>query len=147
MYPLILMLHVLGATVWTGGHLVLALTVLPRALRERSPAELLRFEAPYERIGMPALLLQVVTGVWLALHLMPDVRAWFDLSNPLARAILTKLGLLLTLALIAADARIRILPRLSDRNLVALAWHVVPVTILSVLFVLVGVMIRFGGLG
>ena len=42
MYALMLFLHVLGATVWTGGHLVLALTWLPRVLRERSPEQLLR---------------------------------------------------------------------------------------------------------
>ena len=35
MYGWVIFLHVLAATVWTGGHLVLATTVLPRALRER----------------------------------------------------------------------------------------------------------------
>ena len=58
MYGTLLLLHVLAATIWTGGHLVLALTVLPRVLRERSPAELLRFESAYERIGLPALGVQ-----------------------------------------------------------------------------------------
>lgn len=41
MYGMLLLLHILGATIWTGGHIVLALVVLPRALRERSPAVLL----------------------------------------------------------------------------------------------------------
>ncbi len=36
MYATILLLHILGATIWTGGHLVLAVTILPRVLRERS---------------------------------------------------------------------------------------------------------------
>lgn len=45
--------HVPAVTIWTGGHLILALVVLPRALRERSLAELLRFESVYEKIGMP----------------------------------------------------------------------------------------------
>jgi uncharacterized membrane protein len=53
----VVLLHVLGATVWTGGHLVLAATVLPRALKERSVDELRRFENGYERIGILALLL------------------------------------------------------------------------------------------
>ena len=44
MYGLMLFLHVLGATVWTGGHLVLALGILPQVLRERSPERLLAFE-------------------------------------------------------------------------------------------------------
>ena len=34
MYHAVLLLHVLGATVWTGGHLVLALGVLPGALAQ-----------------------------------------------------------------------------------------------------------------
>ncbi|HPA95904.1 MAG TPA: hypothetical protein PLT41_07520 [Thermoanaerobaculia bacterium] len=29
MYATILLLHILGATIWTGGHLVLAVTILP----------------------------------------------------------------------------------------------------------------------
>lgn len=105
MFGLILVLHVLGATVWTGGHLVLALTVLPRALRERSIAELQRFEVGYERVGIPALVLSV---------------------------------------LLAVDARLRLIPRLTPERLGALAWHIVPVTILSVLFVIVGVAFRAG---
>ena len=35
MRALLLTLHILGACVWTGGHLVLAITVLPRALARR----------------------------------------------------------------------------------------------------------------
>lgn len=32
LYYFLLSLHLLGATLWTGGHFVLATTVLPRAL-------------------------------------------------------------------------------------------------------------------
>lgn len=53
MYGTLLLLHILGATVWTGGHLIVALTILPRALKRKAPAELLRFESAYERIGTP----------------------------------------------------------------------------------------------
>jgi uncharacterized membrane protein len=31
-FKILVILHTLGATVWTGGHLVLAVTVLPQAL-------------------------------------------------------------------------------------------------------------------
>ena len=74
MYGWVIFLHVLAATVWTGGHLVLATTVLPRALRQRSPQRLLDFEQGYERIGMPALAIQVVTGLWIAGHAGRRVR-------------------------------------------------------------------------
>lgn len=146
MYALLLTLHVLGATVWTGGHLVLAFSILPRVLRERTAAELLRFEAAFERIGIPALLVQVGTGLWLAYRQVPEVGRWFGFADPVARLIGVKLILLLCTVLLAVDARLRILPRLTDATLVALAWHIVPVTVLSVLFVVVGVAFRTGWL-
>ena len=146
MTALLVILHVLGATVWTGGHLVLALAVLPRVLRERAPAELLRFEGGYEKIGMPALLIQVASGVYMAHALVPDVRAWFATDDPLTRLILLKLSLLAITMLVAADARLRIIPRLSPETLPALARRIVLVTTISVLFVATGVAFRTGSL-
>ena len=145
MYATALFLHVLGATIWTGGHLVLALAWLPRVLRERSPEQLLRFEQGYERIGMPALVVQVVTGVWMAWQMVPSMGAWLSPETPVARAITLKLGLLALTALIAAHARLRVIPRLSAATLPLMAWHVAAVTLISVAFVAVGVSLRFGG--
>ncbi len=145
LYVTMLSLHVLGATVWTGGHLVLALTVLPRALESRSIEELTRFEEGYERIGIPALVVQVVTGLWLAARLVPP-SLWLDVSSPLSRVILLKLGLLGLTAVLAVDARLRLIPTLTPARLPALAAHIVPVTVLSVLFALAGVSLRVGGL-
>ncbi|QTD46662.1 CopD family protein [Ottowia testudinis] len=144
MYALTLFLHLLAAAVWTGGHLVLAFAVLPRALRERSPEQLLRFEQGYERIGMPALLIQVVTGLWMAHLLLPPAQ-WLAPGTPVARAVALKLALLLLTALIAAHARLRVIPRLSRETLPLMAWHIAAVTALSVAFVAVGVSFRFGG--
>ena len=70
MHGLLLFLHILAATIWTGGHIALSTVVLPRALRERSPESLLRFERGYEKIGIPALLIQVGTGIALANQLL-----------------------------------------------------------------------------
>ena len=146
MYSYILLLHVLAATIWTGGHLVLATTILPRVLKEKSTSDLLRFESGYERIGIPALIIQVVTGLWLAHNLMPEISLWFSVVNPISRLILVKLILLLLTVLCAIDARLRIIPNLTDRNLMSLAYHIIPVTVISVLFVIVGVSFRTGGL-
>ena len=146
MYGFLLFLHILAATVWTGGHLVLATVVLPKVLQERSAAELLRFESRFERIGIPALLIQVATGLWLAYRLLPDIGQWFEFENPVARPIAAKLLLLLVTIVFAADARLRLIPRLNDDRLTAMAWHIVPVTIVSVLFVAAGVAFRTGWL-
>ncbi len=146
MYKYILLAHLLGACIWTGGHLVLAIAVLPEVLRSRSVERLRQFEAAFERIGLPALLTQVATGLWLAHNFLPDPAQWLDLDQPLARAILTKLGLLGCTVLIAANARLRIIPHLTPEKLPLMAVHILAVTTLSVLFVLSGVAIRTGWL-
>lgn len=145
MYRLFVILHLLGAAVWVGGHLVLSLSVLPRALRMRNPSIVLDFESGYERIGIPALLVQVVTGLWLAQQWAPDIAEWFLPSTPQARLISIKLALLAATIALAAHARLRIIPRLDSANLPLLAVHVVVVTLLSVAFLVVGVAIRTGG--
>ena len=143
-YYIALSLHLLGAAIWAGGHLVLALTILPRALREQRAATVSEFEASFERVGLPALAVQVVTGLWLAEHLLGAPGNWFD-DNPVAHVVQVKLGLLaLTLAL-AVHARLRVIPRLDDETLPTLAWHIRIVTLAAVLFVLAGASIRFAG--
>lgn len=144
MYGAMLLLHVLAATIWTGGHLVLAIAILPRVLRERSPARLLEFESAYERVGLPALAVQVATGLWLAHRMVPELSRWLAFGDPVARLVGVKLLLLATTVGFALDARLRLIPRLSEKTLGALAWHIVPVTIVSVLFVVVGVSFRTG---
>lgn len=143
-YYILLLLHILGATVWTGGHLVLATTVLPRALRARRAAILMDFERGYERLGMPALGLQVFTGLWLAHRLIGSPANWLD-ASPLAHVVQFKLLCLVGTAALAIHAKTCAIPRLCDDNLPVMAWHIGGVTIFSVLFVLAGASARLGG--
>ncbi len=143
-YYIALSLHLLGATVWVGGHLTLAFTILPRALRERRAATVTEFEQRYERIGLPALGVQIFTGLWLGERLLGSPANWFD-SGPVARVVQVKLALLVLTAGLALHARFRVLPRLSDDTLPVLAWHIRVVTLAAVLFVLAGSSIRLGG--
>lgn len=145
-YVTLIALHILGACIWAGGHIVLAATVLPRALRERRAALILEFERGYERIGLPALVLQVVTGLWLAYLRLGPVSNWFE-ANPLAHVVQIKLALLASTVALALHARLRLIPRLCDDTLAPLAAHIVGVTVLAVLFVLAGVFFRVGGVG
>jgi len=144
MYGLLLLLHLLAAAIWTGGHIVLSIVVLPRALRERSPEQLLQFEAGYEKIGMPALIIQIITGLILAHRMLPDFGQWLDFSNPITHVLAMKFVLLALTIGFAVDAKFRVIPYLSDKNLVVMAWHIVPVTLFSVLFVVAGVSFRTG---
>ena len=144
MYSVALLLHLLGATLWTGGHLVLSLAILPRAMRNKDPDLILQFESGYEKIGMAALIVQVVTGFWLAHRLMPDVMHWFSAGDAISQLILVKITLLVVTAVLALHARLSIIPRLDAHNLKSLACHIVAVTVLSVLFVAAGIGFRTG---
>jgi len=63
-----IVLHVLAATIWTGGHIVLATTVLPKILKTKNIDKLLEFEMGYEKVGMPALpLIKVLHTFWISL--------------------------------------------------------------------------------
>jgi len=143
-YRLLVGLHLLGATVWVGGHLVLSLSVLPRALRARDPEIVRDFESGFERLGIPALLVQVITGLWLAGRWAPDVAGWFVPSTPQAKLVLVKLALLAVTIALAVHARLRVIPRLDAARLRLLAYHVVAVTLLGVALLAVGVAIRTG---
>ncbi len=145
-YASLLIIHLLAATIWVGGHLTLALTVLPRALKARSAKLLLDFEQGYERIGIPALIIQVITGIWLAHIRLGPPTAWFA-DNPLARVVQIKLGLLLLTVVFALHARLVLIPKLTDDNLNTLAWHIRPVTLIAVLMAVAGVLFRTGGIG
>lgn len=138
----LILMHVLGATVWVGGHLILSIGVLPKALRENNPQIILDFEKHFEKIGLPSLLLQVVTGISMALIYVP-FRFWGSLSTPHHVYLWTKLALLTGTLLLAIHARFFILPRLTEQKLPLLAFHIVLVTVLALFFVLTGLSFRF----
>lgn len=142
---LLIVLHLLGATVWTGGHLVLTLTVLPRALKRRDPSIVADFEHGFEKLAIPALLIQIATGVWLAYLKLAPEGDWFALGRFPNDHILIKLVLLGLTLILAVHARTRVLPQLDEQRLHALAWHIVPVTVLAVLLAVVGAGIQTGG--
>lgn len=139
MYGALLLLHILAATIWTGGHIVLATVILPKVLKARSAQMLLDFESSFEKVGMPTFIVQILTGLLLALRIEPELIKWFDPSSPLSTAILAKLSLLTLTLCLAINARFRVIPNLSARTLNLMAGHIIAVTLLSILFVVVGV--------
>ena len=109
--------------------------------------ELRHFNLRSEPDITAALAMQIVTGLTLAWRLLPDVPAWFAADSAVSRLILLKLGLLAMTALVAAHARLRVIPRLQAATLPLMAAHVAAVTVLSVLFVAAGISLRTGWLG
>jgi putative copper export protein len=144
-FPLLVIVHALAATVWTGGHLVLDLGVLPRALREQSAAAIRSFEETFEPLGLTALAIQVISGLWMAWIYLPGFRGLFHPAHPIGMLVGTKLLLLAGTAALALHARLRLIPSLSDANLSGLAWHIRAITALAIAFVVVGALIRLGG--
>jgi putative copper export protein len=138
----LILLHVLGATIWVGGHLILSIGFLPKALREKNPRVITEFEKSFEKIGLPALLTQAITGIWMALIYVP-FRYWANFDTPHHVYLWTKLGLLAGTLLLAIHARFFILPSLTDQKLPQLGFHIVLVTVLAVFFVITGLSFRF----
>ncbi|CAM2807593.1 CopD family protein [Shewanella amazonensis] len=158
MYATILLLHLLGAILWTGGHLVLTLSILPAALKNKDPQPLLDFESRFEKLAMTALAVQVTTGMMLARHYLPNPALWFAEAQPFSAIIKTKLLLLLLTLLTALSARFRVLPQLvaeaschtrdktNSHLLYTMAGHIVVVTLLAMAFVITGLSVRTGWL-
>ncbi len=119
---MLVIVHALAATVWTGGHVVLDL-------------------------GLAALAIQVVSGLWLVGIELPGFRGLFHPANPIGLLAGVKLHLLAATAALALHARVRLIPCLSDDNLSPLAWHSRGITALAVAFVVVVGGIRLGGFG
>lgn len=140
----LLFLHLLGASVWVGGHLLLLCSVLPGALRQRDPQPVRAFEQIYERIGIPALLLQIITGLWLATLWLPPAE-WFS-ATPLAHLVQAKLALLAFTAALGVHARLALIPKLDARRLPQLALHIVLITLTALTFVWVGTGFKYGGM-
>jgi uncharacterized membrane protein len=144
MFKWLLILHVLTACIWIGGHLLLSLRYLPEALKKRNPDIIKAFEKKYEIVGLPSLLLQVITGVWMAISYY-QVNL-FSFANPIENIVTIKLMLLLLTILLAIHVRFFIFPKLNADNLWWLALHIIAVTFISIVMLYLGVSIRFGGI-
>ena len=144
LFPFLVIVHALAATVWTGGHLLLDLGVLPVALREGSAERVRSFEASFEPLGLSALAIQVLSGLALGWIYLPGFQGLFNPASPIGMLVGVKLLLLAGTAILAIHARLRLIPQLTDDNLGALAWPIRAITALAIAFVVVA-LIRLGG--
>ncbi|HRA60693.1 MAG TPA: copper resistance protein CopD [Bacteroidia bacterium] len=146
MHQLLLTIHILSVTVWVGGHLILALRFLPKALKEGNHHVILNFEKLYEPIGIPALLITVITGFLLAYQYNVTISTWFSFSSSIEKVVSIKLILLIATLVMAIHARFFIIPKLSKSNLNQLAWHIVLLTLTACTMLVLGTFVRMGGL-
>lgn len=143
MHSLILVIHILSATIWTGGHLFLAIGILPKVLKTNNYKMLLDFERVYEKVGMPALVIQVLSGLYLAYKMPPEVSQWVSFDNHISTHIGIKLILLLATVTLAVIANHRLIPNLEKgNNLKIMGVFAYLVTTMAVLFVITGISFR-----
>jgi len=145
---ILLILHLLGVAIWVGGHIVLAVNILPQAWKQKSTNLLLSFESRYERIGLPALLIMIITGVRMAYIYNVKIEDWFSFSNPIENVISTKLSCLVVIFVFAASAQFKVLPKLRHdiKYLPLMTFHIIMVTIISIAMLILGSFIRYGGI-
>ena len=143
----LLIIHLLSATVWVGGHLLLVFGHLPQALKEKDPSIILNYEKKYEPVGMTALVLLVVTGILMAYKYGVSIEYWFQFATPVEKVVSTKLLLLFLTAAFALSAQFRVIPKLKNNSdkLTEMAFHILSVTTIGVLMLIFGSYIRFGG--
>jgi putative copper export protein len=146
MYHLYLIVHLLSASIWVGGHLLLSLQYLPAAYKQKNVDIISKFEEKFETIGIPALGFLVLTGILMAIHYGVYPSQWFSFNTKLETTVSIKLSILLSIVLLAVHARIFIIPKLTYQSLNWLTLHVILVTLLSVSMLVLGSFIRFGGI-
>lgn len=145
-HHLLLILHLIAASVWVGGHLLLCTRYLPKALKQKDPAIIKNFEQHYEPIGLPALAILVISGILMAYDYNTGVSKWFHFSGSIERIISLKLSLLFLTLGLAIHARVFIIPRLKPEHLHKMAWYIVAITLTGLAMLLLGSFIRFGGI-
>lgn len=141
-----LILHLLGACVWVGGHLLLLIRYLPKAIKENESDIVKAFEKKFEPLGLPALLLQIITGILLAYHYNVRIENWFSFSYGIEKVVSIKLLLLLCTLVLAGHARIFIIPKLNNGNLMQLGIHILLINIIAITVLVMGTFIRVGGI-
>jgi len=145
-HHLLLIVHLLAATIWVGGHLILSIRYLPRALRQKDASIIRQFEESYEAMGLPALLTLVASGIWMACDYGVMPIDWFEFGNAIEMVVSIKLMLLLATLLLALHARLFIIPKLNSDNLILMAIHIVLITGIGVAMLVLGSFVRFGGI-
>ena len=108
----LLFLHVLSASIWFGGYVVMFFIILPKAKRDGEPEVFIEFERSFQKIGFPALLAQLITGPILATRFLPDPLDWFKFQTPDQDHVASKIIFLFIIIVLVLRTRSNTVPRL-----------------------------------
>jgi len=146
LHHFVLIIHLLAATVWVGGHLLLAICYLPTALKKKDPHIILSFEKKFEALGMSSLALLIITGIWMAYDFGITIETWFHFSSGFEKVVSLKLILLFCTFFCAVCAQFFIIPNLNKNNIKKMAVIILTVTSLGVAMLVLGSTLRYGGI-
>jgi uncharacterized membrane protein len=141
-----LVLHLLAATIWVGGHFFLILRILPSTLQQKDISILSDFRLKFGKIGMHSLLILVVTGILLAYDYNVPISDWFSFSNPIEKIVSIKLLLLFTSLSLAVHAQKVVFPKLTSNRMLPAIVEIIIVTLIAVSMLILGSLVRVGGL-
>ncbi|WP_026729670.1 hypothetical protein [Flavobacterium denitrificans] len=146
LHHIVLILHLLAAAVWVGGHLLLAICYLPTALKKKDPQIILNFEKKYETLGMSSLVLLIITGICMAYDFGATFETWFSFKSGIEKVVSFKLILLFLTFICAICAQFFVLPNLNETNIRKMAVIIISVTTIAVTMLILGSTIRYGGI-
>lgn len=145
-HQIILIIHLLAATIWVGGHLILLLRYVPKAIKTKSLDELSVFRKNFEPVGMPSLFILIITGILMAYDYNITFEKWFLFENSIEKIVSIKLILLfisLTLAFITIKF---VLPSINKTSPFLLYCIIFLVTTIAVTMLILGSLVRVGGI-
>lgn len=139
----LILMHLVGACIWVGGHLYLAIAIVPKCIKNKNSDEIMEFESKFEAVGLPALATQIITGILMSMYFVANFWDLFKFDSYHNNIIAAKLIFLLITILLALNVKLRILKNYNESKLRVLAFHIYTVTALSLLFLLAGLSFRF----
>jgi len=144
-HHILLILHLLAATIWVGGHLFLSIRFLPEAFRKKDVSIIKNFKDKFEPIGMPALIISTLTGILMAYDYDVTFTKWFSFSNGIEKVVSLKLILLFITVALAVNAQLFLFPKLTSKSLPKAALQIILVTLIGVEMLILGSLVRIGG--
>lgn len=145
-HQIVLIIHLLAATIWVGGHLLLLLRYVPKAIKSKSHEELSTFRKNFEPVGMPSLFILIITGILMAYDYKITFKKWFLFENSIEKIISFKLILLLISLTLAFITIKFVLPSINKVSPFLLYFIIFLVTTIAVSMLILGSLIRVGGL-
>lgn len=145
-HQIVLIIHLLAASVWVGGHLFLSFRLLPEALKKKEASIIINFKNKFEPVGMPALVILLLTGIIMAYDFGVPVSDWFSFGSPIERLVSLKLSLLLLTFILAINAQLFVFPKLTSDKLNPVAFQIIAVTMVGVTMLILGSFFRLGGI-